>query len=150
MTSASPWRVLAGSAARGVPAADAWPGDAVDDPGVLVLRGRLDRAAVARVRTALRAAVAPDRTVLVDMGGVVALDSCAVAVLVDERRRLVGQGGRLELLGLSAGLGRVLRLAGLAELVGAEAAPTRPVGLREAPPGRPDDLRAAAPARPGR
>ncbi len=77
----------------------------------------LDLAAVPELRARLAAAHRPGAQVVLDLRGVVFMDSSALSVVLAADRRLAATGGGLRLLHVSAAVGRVLRICGLGELV---------------------------------
>lgn len=87
---------------------------------VIVVRApssELDLDSSAALRTALRAAHAPQATIVLDLAAVTFIDSSALAVVLAAERRLVDCGGRLLVAHPSGRVHRVLRLCGLDRLL---------------------------------
>lgn len=88
--------------------------------GWLVVRppNELGLETAAELRLALDGAIARSRLVLVDMSDVAFINSSGVGVLVGAHYRLAAQGGLLRLACCSEFVARVLRAAGVADLIG--------------------------------
>jgi anti-anti-sigma factor len=83
-------------------------------PGRFVLRGELDMAARGVVDAALAPAIAMGRPIRLDLTEVSFLDSTGLQALVGAS--LAIRGGCIELRGVSGSVGRVLEVAGVADL----------------------------------
>lgn len=97
----------------------------------LVLAGDLDGEGAARLLAQLDDAVAPGRTLSLDLSRVTRLSSEALGVLVQAHRRLRDAGGALELSAVSPQVVRVLRVSGLDRALVVTAPPAPPVAPAE-------------------
>jgi anti-sigma B factor antagonist len=86
------------------------------DTGTVVLVGELTFATTATLDTALRARLAVDPHLVLDVSRVGFCDSAGLSGLIGARRRAELAGGGVTLLGTSPALARVLRLTGVESL----------------------------------
>lgn len=92
---------------------------------LIYVQGELDLATAERLRDAVEPHMGPDQTIVLDLSGVEFMDSACIAVLVQARGRLTGDGGSLVLRNPSPVAHRILTLTGI-EFILAEDAEDNP------------------------
>ena len=88
---------------------------------VIHLRGEIDKVTAERVRDAIEPHMGPRQTIVLDLAGVRFMDSSCLTVLVQARGALTADEGSLLLRNPSSIARRVLTVAGLRELLQADA-----------------------------
>lgn len=88
------------------------------DVDVITVAGEIDFGNVAKLRSALLEASRSGRDVEVRMGGVTFLDSTALGVLIQGKKRLEDSGHQLFLTGTASRVRRTLEVAGLTDYLG--------------------------------
>lgn len=94
---------------------------------VVVLQGDVDVVSAPAVRSTLLPLCSPGAHLLVDVSGVGLVDSVGLGVLVAAQRRLRSTGGALVLQAPQERVLRVLRLAGLSDLLEPSLASVSPI-----------------------
>lgn len=102
----------------------------------LVLSGELDCSSAHQLRSRIHEAlVAGTTTLVLDLTGVSFIDAAGLGVFVGARRRLSERDGRLELVGTTRPVQRVLDITGLHILLQPSAAPSSgPIVASPGPP----------------
>ena len=85
----------------------------VDGATVIYVQGEIDMATAGRLRDAIEPHMGPDQTIVLDLGGVVFMDSACLTVLVQARGKLTRDGGSLILRNPSSIAHRLLTAAGV-------------------------------------
>lgn len=99
-------------------------GDAI----VIHVRGEIDLATAARLRDAIEPHLGPRQTIILDLSDVAYMDSACLHVLVQARGTLTADGGSLMLRNPSTVAHRLLTMAGLDDLLQADAEEQRDLG----------------------
>lgn len=89
-----------------------------DDVDVITLAGEIDFGNVAKLRRAIVDASRNGRDLEIRMGEVTFLDSTALGVLVQGRKRFEEGGQQLRLTGTASRVRRTVEVAGLADYLG--------------------------------
>jgi anti-anti-sigma factor len=91
----------------------------VDEPdlAVVIVRGDVDIVTAPTLRAALATLDERDTDVAIDVAGVTFMDSTGLAILAAETRRERERGKRLHVRNPPASVLRLLRIAGLADLI---------------------------------
>lgn len=89
-----------------------------DDVDVITLHGEVDFGNVSKLRSALVELAQNDRDLEIRMDQVAFLDSTALGVLVQGRKRFEEAGRELRLAGVGQRVRRTLEVAGLADYLG--------------------------------
>ncbi|HTU76015.1 MAG TPA: STAS domain-containing protein [Trebonia sp.] len=85
---------------------------------VISLSGEADVTTVAQLQEALNRQITPaTRILLVEVSGLRFADSATIGVLIGAARRLMAQGGRLDLLNPQPGLARTITLLGVDQVI---------------------------------
>jgi anti-anti-sigma factor len=93
-----------------------------DDAVVLALQGELDPHTAPQLREALDRAVTDDTRLLVlDLSGILFVDSSGLRVIISAYRTMTDRDGRFVLRAPSATTRRILDVTGLADLIEVEA-----------------------------
>ena len=91
------------------------------DATVISVRGEIDIATCERLRDAIEPHLAPQQTIILDLSEVGFMDSSSLTVLLQARGTLTADGGSLFLRNPSVAAHRLLTLAGLEDLLQADA-----------------------------
>lgn len=88
-----------------------------DDATVVMVRGTIDLATCERLRDAIEPHMGPEQTIVLDLSGVVFMDSSSIRVLVQARGELTADGGSLVLRNPSSAARLVLTATATADLL---------------------------------
>ena len=83
------------------------------------LSGELDHHTAPKAREALERAIKPAavKELVLDLSGITMMDSSGIGVIIGRYRSLSRRGGSVSICGASAQIGRILKMAGLGELI---------------------------------